>query len=491
MSDQVGFSFQADVVNTASMGHVLTGRLLKALSDGGVDTYSLWSAVQLGKLIPVQKPLQNTLYAEIASKKTYHSVLSKALSIGWGHSAPVADLARTVAGSNAIILIGALATGCQPFAAAECLSELMSIYGLEADMLPSVDVLKGLINYLAPFVHDLGFSKVVHHITNVCERTIRSKFRIGDGDESTRADRLLCKITRLGSPGALARAIKQLILTSQKRQSDYMVLEMRGSWLPAFASHVLGMSVELRHGDHMVWASGGARGSVHFQLDKDSAGSFGHSLSLTGQTIVITEPGEEELGQSETSADYLITEALEAQFLKRPEIDDTMARFIKAAITNMSFDIFDVVNAWPCRPVSDTPKMYPLNSGFDMKSSLEEILTRMGIDVSTPVEIFEKPWTILPGLDKLDQKAGKYLTSRCHSHRSESRNLRPEMYKYVKGNSCLCTFVGQVICGFATVAHALMVCRFDTTRLRVQEDVLMGYHLTPWAQLIQPGGGVF
>ncbi|KAK1658400.1 hypothetical protein BDP55DRAFT_734161 [Colletotrichum godetiae] len=170
MSDQVGFSFQADVVNTASLGHVLTGRLLKALSDGGVDTYAMWAAVQLGKRIPIQALQQSSLHAHIMSKKTYQSVLFKALSIGWGHSAPVADLARTVAGANAIILIGALGTGSQAFAASQCLSEVMAIFGLEIDTLPSVDVLKGLVNYLAPFTQDLGFAKVVHHITNAAER---------------------------------------------------------------------------------------------------------------------------------------------------------------------------------------------------------------------------------------------------------------------------------------------------------------------------------
>ncbi|OHE93397.1 hypothetical protein CORC01_11262 [Colletotrichum orchidophilum] len=197
MSDQVGFSFQADVVNTASLGHVLTGRLLKALSDGGVDTYAMWAAIQLGKRIPVQSSHQSSLYAHIMSRKTYHSVLSKALSIGWGHSAPVADLARTVAGTNSIILIGALATGCQAFAAAQCLSELMAIYGLEADALPSVDVLKG-------------------------------------------------QLRDMGGAAFLASSIKQLIHTSQVGQRDYMALKVRGSWLPAFASHILGMSVEIR-----------------------------------------------------------------------------------------------------------------------------------------------------------------------------------------------------------------------------------------------------
>ncbi|GJD04369.1 hypothetical protein ColKHC_13194 [Colletotrichum higginsianum] len=383
MSDQVGFSFQADVVNTASMGHVLTGRLLKALSDGGVDTYALWSAVQLGKLMPVQKSLQSTLYAQIASKKTYQSVLSKALSIGWGHSAPVADLARTVAGSNAIILVGALATGCQPFAAAQCLWELMSVHGLEADMLPTVDVLKGLVGYLAPFVQDLGFSKVVQHITNVCERVIRSRRTVGRLPERLRTEQQVLQMKNLGSPVALARAIKQLILTSKNGQSDYMVLEMRGSWLPAFASHVLGMSVELRLGDQIVWASGGDRGSIHFQLDRHWECSSENSLRGAGPMTLRIEPDNEETECSPISVDYLLGEALEAQFVKRPEINADTAESIKAAIAELSFRLLK--NTW-----SSTYKSpHPLQAAFDCPMvghsqgilALEKTLIQLGISL--------------------------------------------------------------------------------------------------------------
>lgn len=491
MSDQVGFSFQADVVNTASMGHVLTGRLLKALSDGGVDTYALWSAVQLGKLIPVQKSLQSTLYAQIASKKTYQSVLSKALSIGWGHSAPVADLARTVAGSNAIILIGALATGCQPFAAAQCLSELMSIHGLEADTLPSVDVLKGLVGYLAPFVQDLGFSKVVQHITNVCERMIRSKRPVGGRTERDTTEEKVQQMKNLGSPATVARAIKQLILTSQKGQSDYMVLEVRGSWLPAFASHILGISVELRLGDQIVWASGGDRGSVCFQLDEDGADSFGYSLSRTGQIIVRREPDDENASPP-ISVDYLISEALEAQLLTRPETDASIAKSIKGAIADLSFHLFEIARGR--QPKRSSHETYPLHFEFDGKSSLEETLTLMGIDIGTLVELaagqpgygvrLKNIWTVLPGLDRLDRKAGEVLAFRCHVHSSEPTLLRRLNGGLYQGMDCLCKFIGRVICGFATAALALMCCRFDPAKLRVQEHVLVGDLVTEWTQTL-------
>lgn len=36
-----GFGFQQDIVSTASITHLITGKALKALSDGGVSFYSV------------------------------------------------------------------------------------------------------------------------------------------------------------------------------------------------------------------------------------------------------------------------------------------------------------------------------------------------------------------------------------------------------------------------------------------------------------------
>ncbi|KAF9878740.1 hypothetical protein CkaCkLH20_03640 [Colletotrichum karsti] len=251
MSNEVGFSFQADVVNTGSLAHMLTGRVLKALSDGGVDTYAVAAAFWMGAKIPVRSSLADTVHAQISKRPSYQSVLSRALNIGWGHSTPVIEMTRTRAGTNGLLLVGAFATGVPAFQAAQSLSELLSVYDLGADMLPNVDVLKGLVKYLAPFVHDLGFSKVLQHITHVCESAIKIE------NYSERS-----VIREIGSPKILAAAVKQLVYTSQLHQDHYMILKVRGSWLPAFASHLLGMSVELRCRDKTIWASGGDNGTI-------------------------------------------------------------------------------------------------------------------------------------------------------------------------------------------------------------------------------------
>ncbi|KAK1459804.1 hypothetical protein CMEL01_02803 [Colletotrichum melonis] len=486
MSDQVGFSFQADVVNTASLGHVLTGRLLKALSDGGVDTYAMWAAVQLGKRVPVQTSHQSSLYAHIMSKKTYQSVLSKALSIGWGHSAPVADLARTVAGTNAIILIGALGTGCQAFAAAQCLSEVMAIYGLEADMRPGVDVLKGLINYLAPFTQDLGFSKVLQHITLLAERVIRHENRRIGVDNSERIGDLLIRLKDLGGAAALARAIKQLIHTAQKDQRDYMTLKTRGSWLPAFASHILGMSVEVRLNQTVVWASGGDHGHILFQLDDEAtAHPVLPPFSQANGVIARMEQGYEEGSSgSDLKVDYPIGEALEAQFLKRPEIDDGVAESIRVGINSLSH--------WILRRLKISHRNDAVNliDGLvDGVRTLEDALHKMGIHVDSNQQVAPKwpkcfakhspaydPRKEEIGLWFLDLKAAQTLANSCpvHHRKNDSDYHVLQELEDRSFDSCHCRVVGRLMDGFATTALALMFCNFDAAEVRVQDAVIAG-----------------
>ncbi|KAK1475724.1 hypothetical protein CABS01_04001 [Colletotrichum abscissum] len=527
MSDPVGFSFQADVVNTASLGHVLTGRLLKALSDGGVDTYAMWAAVQLGKRIPVQDLHQSSLYAHIMSKKTYQSVLSKALSIGWGHSAPVADLARTVAGTNAIILIGALSTGCQAFAAAQCLSEVMAIYGLEADMLPSVDVLKGLVNYLAPFTQDLGFSKVFQHITNLAERAIRLENRavVGQKRSSSRDGNdisdSLNQFIGMGSAASLAGAIKQLIHTSQKKQRDYMTPKMRGSWLPAFASHILGMAVEVRYNQKIVWASGGEHGHILFQLGDESTAH--DALQLFSQVSeVIEDDYNEEGGEPLLRVDCLIGEALESQIYKWPEIDNDVAKSIRHAIRFLSFHLFKELKTGFDSPM-DRTSAYSIKVPFDGMRALEKVLNVMGIDVDLDEEApafppslnLENPVILQmtkneeavvesQGLIFLNPISIVAVAKNCRIHSSAFSNesgaserrgridLRTGKTKRAKKRippfPCACRAVGRLIYSFAATALALMFCTFDATELRVLEEVIAGDIMTSWIQQLVDGG---
>jgi hypothetical protein len=111
----VGFGFQTDVVNTASLSRLLAGKTLKALSDGGVDFYAVAASVWLGKQIYVRPSLESTVHAHVAARGGVQSILAKALSIGWGHSTVAVEMTRTKAGTNALLTIGALSTGHNTF----------------------------------------------------------------------------------------------------------------------------------------------------------------------------------------------------------------------------------------------------------------------------------------------------------------------------------------------------------------------------------------
>ncbi|KAI9150252.1 hypothetical protein HJFPF1_10010 [Paramyrothecium foliicola] len=232
----VDFSFQADVVNAASVTHLVTGRILKALSDGGVDIYAVTASVWLGSKFSTRSSLESTVHSHIAAKKGYQGFLAKTLSIGWGHSAVPVEMSRTRAGANALLLIGALAAGSSHYWAAQCLSNMLTLWDFDASSIPNVDCLKIMVAYLTPFVQDLGFSKVLEHITTSVLHQLSRLLGISDVHTS---------------------AIKQLIFTTGRDEKSYMVVKQRGAWLAAFASHILGMSVKIVFKDTIIWQSAG------------------------------------------------------------------------------------------------------------------------------------------------------------------------------------------------------------------------------------------
>ncbi|ROW15513.1 hypothetical protein VPNG_02390 [Cytospora leucostoma] len=405
----VGFGFQADIISTASVGHLLTGRILKAMSDGGVDAYAVAAAVELGKLVPVRTSLESTVRTHLMSRRSFTSVLNMALSIGWGHSELAIEMTRTRAGTNALLLIGTLTAGRYPiFLAARCLSELMSMYGCEADRLPNVDVLKGLVAYLAPFTFDLGFSKVLEHITIVAERAMRSRGGIETDNGMPR------QLSELGSAPMLAGAIKQLSLTAVKGERMYMILKKHGSWLPAFASHILGMEVELRYtrmrpcldskeedgkpvyddttldnpghtrsrdsdfqeeDDPVIWACAGDQGSVIFELE-DSDRSL---ASLYRSTFEIVDSDDQDIY---LAVDHTLQDALAMQLSTRPDIGEELAEGIYKAIARLSWTLLQSIRMKPSSAWTALETGHPINGHFDSLAALKKTLGSMGAIVT-------------------------------------------------------------------------------------------------------------
>lgn len=504
----VGFGFQADIVDTANLAHMLTGRVLKAMSDGGVDFYAVAAAIYLGRYVPVRKSLESTVRTHLASRGSSRSVLNKILSIGWGHSEVAIEMSRTQAGTNALLLIGALAAGHYPiFSVAQCLSELLSLSGCEADKVPNVDVLKGLVEYLAPFTFDLGFSKVLDHITIVAERAIRSS-----GDVNGSHHSMPPQLSELGDASMLAGAIKQLILTARRGERMYMIIKKHGSWLPAFASHILGMEVELRYTreqscsgslltdetncgnmstqhasgseqpkesaaqnrkgkdvDPIIWACAGDQGSVVFDL-----GSSDHTLNSlfrsVGSGIEIIDCHDR---VATLKSECFLQDALANQLSRRPEIGGDLSEGIQKAIARRSWSLLKNIrmSAEQYTP-DDSEKHHRINGPFSSIITLKETLTCMGISEQSQ-GVMGLPFS----KESTREPQSPYHTLMYLDHKDHQDLIMSCTGPHEKGLSgCLCDFVVFLIEEFAASAVALMQCKFDASKLLVVRPT----HVRPW-----------
>ncbi|ROV91434.1 hypothetical protein VSDG_07140 [Cytospora chrysosperma] len=495
MSSQnaVGFGFQADVVNISALALSLVGGFLKAISDRGVDALAVAAAIHLGNCVQVRTSLESTVRTHLASRGSSRSVLNKVLSIGWGHSELAIELSQSKAGTNAILLIGALAAGRYPlFRAAQCLSELLSLSGCKKDQIPNVDALKGLVEYLAPFTFDLEFSKVLELITTEAERKMRSR---GDITESYEMPR---RLSDLGDAPMLAGAIKQLTLTAGRGERMYMILRKHGSWLPAFASHILGMEVELRYTrkkgrsgpqsadktvfgntstldasgseqpkeseaqddkcddfDPVIWACAGDQGSVVFELGSSDHGLISLYESTGSRTEIVNCPDS----VASLEIDTLLQDALKTQLSRRPEIDDGLSEGIQQAIARRSWDLLDNIEMGATPSVPGMFEVHHhINGPFDPAIALEETLGSMGFSetsravIGSPILKTRGVPRLLSTLAYLDPRSYQDLTMSCPG---------PHTTK------CLCGFVQDLIQEFAASAVALMQCRFDASQLRV------------------------
>ena len=484
----VGFGFQADIVNTASLGHLITGRILKAMSDGNIDFYAVAAAIALGKSIPVQRSLESTVHKHIAPRGSLRSVFNNILSMGWGHSEVAIEMSRTRAGTNALLLIGAIATGgWTHFQAAQCLSELLSLNGCEADRLPNVDVLKGLVEYLAPFTFDLGFSKVLEHITTAVKCANRDR---GPSANNTSYKQSI----QLGNAPMLAGAIKQLILTAERGERIYMILNKHVSWLPAFASHILGMEVTLQYagdlgqensgrtdGGSVIWACAGDQGSVVFELgDRNSRPVSLYRTTGRGIEIVDCQGVHGRL-----QVDYPLQDAIKVQMAPLPELGDVFSGGICKAIARLSWFLLRHLRL--TRP-GEYSQGSRINGNFDSLVALKETLGSMGIP---------KPFQSVLGLSSSDDHFPAYKNVRFmalewldEEHFDVLTSLCPRGHcqRHKMSIDCLCLIASRTIFNSATSAVVLMQCRFDASQLRVN----LGASVTSqWAQhckLLMSGG---
>jgi hypothetical protein len=83
MSQQVGFSFQGDVFLGSSLVFSGAGRLLKLLSDAGVDTYAVAAVLELGKHIPISQHHENDCVRSIVEEAKQSRRISSPKSPNW------------------------------------------------------------------------------------------------------------------------------------------------------------------------------------------------------------------------------------------------------------------------------------------------------------------------------------------------------------------------------------------------------------------------
>ena len=469
----VGFGFQVDVVNTGSLAHFLTGRILKALSDSKVDFYALAASIWLGKQIPVRTALETTVYSTLASRTGFQGVLAQALSIGWGHSDVAIEMSRTKAGTNALLLIGALSAGSSYFAAAQVFSELLVLSGCEADKVPNIDVLRPLIAYLAPFVRDFGFSKVLHHVTTSAEHIAIRRFNHSPAG-----------LTAAGEARALAEAITQLILTSRRGETVYFHTRQRAAWLAAFASHIMGMSVDLAFDDTVLWASAGASGEVVIQIGRQQGDGAKTSLQRAGAptNIILIDPPRTGEGQRPLVLDCTIAEALDGSLDRHPLVDETMRHVVQRAVASLSRDLTRKLRM---RSSHAFLTDHAINGQLNSRQALVETLSHFGIGAEIAQLSLnrvdgwynKKGWVGSPteanGLEYLDDEGVRHLQQTCPTHRAGSAG---------RLGRCICCHVGGIIHGFASSVVALLQCRYDAETTRLKVALLDGTATTGWVR---------
>ncbi|KAI9147197.1 hypothetical protein HJFPF1_13230 [Paramyrothecium foliicola] len=475
MADQaVGFSFQADVVNAASLAHLLTGRVLKAMSDGGVDFYAVVASIWLGKQVPIQSSLESSIHQQIAARQQqYTGFLAKALSIGWGHSQIPCEMSRTKAGTSALVLIGALTTGSSYLMAAHVMSELLSLSGFEQDKIPNVDVLRVLASYLSPFVQDLGFPKVFQHITTTCIHRLTQA-----GSDVPPA------LSATGDAPVLAGIIRQLCMTSQSQGSIHMVPRQRTAWSAAFASHVLGMSVEVRNGANTLWACGGVNGTVVLQLDQGYIES-NSARSLVGLNFVLVNAPKSRGSNIPLFVDYAPGEALAAE-LGSLNISGQALLSIQTAIARKCFALSKqmVIGTSIYMPECETAQFATRKLGGHFSSSdpLRQTLLAFNIpDIVISLAEIRQPQVSAQcsddfathGLPFLDQDAFLSICGKCPGPARLQETIA------IKGRH-RCSIVGRIINAFASSIVALAQCSCNLTDLRLRADVLNASMSTLW-----------
>ncbi|KAL5315927.1 hypothetical protein ACEPPN_016801 [Leptodophora sp. 'Broadleaf-Isolate-01'] len=476
---QVGFSLQADLMASGSLLHTTTGRLLKALSDGGVDFYAVAAAIHLGKQIPIQTAHEKEVSSLLSARTGRAGYLAKALNIGWGHSDIAIELARTRAGTSALLTIGALATGATIYEATQAFAELLSLGGCPAEEMPNIDVLKTMVTYLAPFMADFGFRRVFQYVVTASRRRCSEA-----GCQSP------IGLEAKGEATEWAKVVRQLVFTAQRIETLYLQVAQRGAWIAAYASHILGMAVQVLLDEVVLWESAGTAGAVCIQLAQ-SMGKKQSSIADNERFHIVVPPTTNQ-GQQAMTLDYAIGEALAAEISFDTRITPAIADSIERAIVRLCATMRSSLRMRLRNSPTSVDPNHRINGTFsNLDSDLGEQCAILGISpqnfetgISTRSQRVSA-WTgtvvQTHGLQYLDLLEALQLYHICGSHGANSD--RPVIIPH-----CLCCRIGGIIHGFGVTILALMQCIYDPSELRIQAEVVNSSRLTPWTRIAISGG---
>lgn len=311
---QVGFAFQGDVFTGGSLVMNITGRLLKALSDGNVDILAVAASLQLGKSIPITRT-QETIVARSMQKRSVSrsGIFAKALSVGWGHTDIAYELSKNRAGCATLLLLNALSAGVSTFKASEGLQELLLHYGCTSDTLPTVDSLNTVMKYVAPIMIDSGFHAIMENIHIAITVEMKKTFSLQEFDKwhsEIMQDSVDMK--------EWVDSVRQLCWSASRNESLHVRINGRVAWLATFAVQILGMGCTVLCGATAVWETAGRNGKLVIHFGPSNISSYTKPLASTLRFTL--EPRDDAGKLQSIQGRYLLKDAIRSEIEKSARV---------------------------------------------------------------------------------------------------------------------------------------------------------------------------
>ena len=474
MSQTVGFSFQGDVFAGGSLAFSTAGKLLKSLSDGGVDVYAVAALVELGKCIPISQH-QEAIVSRAMQKRsqTRNGYLAKALSIGWGHNDAAYELSKTRGGCAALLTMNAFGAGNSAFVASQGLQELMRLKGCEVGYLPSVDVIKNVVSFMTPIMKDSGFHSVFETIRLAAVAQLAKRLSVPDFEKVCRS-----LTAERNTPSEWTDACHQLSLTSKLGESILLQTSSRSVWLAAFAVVILEMECTLLYGTSVLWGAGGSKGSVTIQIADHIQTPIGFSKTFELRPQPAAVLSNEDFEDFEVT--YLLEDALRSELLCLPYLSVRCQRNIKLAIVRL---FTSVVSTWSNQNRRSRYDDYDLDvlwPFLHLDKTIMSVCQRLGIslpdiesEISQLIEKRRAPQFFHLSQGRLLEEQDKLEICRecnCRAHQKTKEGvIRP---------ICLLDTIKELLSGFSATALALLPCVFHTSVVRVRACVISGREQT-------------